>query len=95
MRPLSILVAAAACLAFGAQASAQSRSSLYIQVQPRSWLDPGKAVTPHSMQNYMYDTAGGIGIGGGRTSNFGLLPDRFSGGSPIKIDIPAPDFLRK
>ena len=96
MRPLSILVAAAACLAFGAQASAQSqRKNLYIEVQPRSWLDAGKVVTPHSMQNYMYDTAGGIGIGGGRTSNFGLLPDRFSGGSPIKVDIPAPDFLRK
>ncbi len=48
------------------------------------------------MQNYIYDTQGsGIPSAGTGLSNQGLLPGRFSGGSMIKIDIPAPDFLRK
>lgn len=76
-------------------AQAQSRQVLQIEVKPRSWLDAGRVVNVGSMQNYMYDTSGISGVGGSRYSNQGLLPDRFSGGRPIMIDIPAPEFLRR
>ena len=96
MRALPLFAAGLALLSMPAMAEAQTRSSLYIEVKPRSWLDPGREVRPHSMQNYIYDTQGsGIPGAGAGFSNQGLLPGRFSGGSMIKIDIPAPDFLRK
>jgi hypothetical protein len=94
MRALSFFAAAAISLTVvGAAAAQSSRQSLYIDAKPRSWLDAGKVVEPHSMQNYMYDMHG-VSAGAGY-SNQGLLPGRFSGGAPIKIDIPAPDFLRR
>jgi hypothetical protein len=96
MRALPLFAAGLAILSLPAMAEAQTRSSLYIEAKPRSWLDPGREVRPHSMQNYVYDTQGsGIPSAGAGFSNQGLLPGRFSGGSMIKIDIPAPDFLRK
>lgn len=94
MRIIHLAVAAFALVSLGASAQAQSSRGLYIEAKPRSWLDAGRVVEPHSMQNYMYDTQQG-GNYGARFSNNGLLPDRFAGGSPIKVDIPAPDFLRR
>jgi hypothetical protein len=97
MRALTPLAASVALLAVSVQAEAQTqRRNLYIEVQPRSWLDAGKTYEPGASHNYVYDMAGSSGMPvGGRASSFGLLPDRFSGGAPIKIDIPAPEFLRK
>ncbi|CAN1535737.1 hypothetical protein MCEMSEM23_01564 [Rhabdaerophilaceae bacterium] len=94
MRALPLAVSAFAIVSMCASAQAQSTGGLYIEAKPRSWLDAGKVVEPHSMQNYMFDTAQANNFGA-RSSNHGLLPDRFSSGSPIKIDIPAPDFLRR
>ncbi|MGL5446377.1 MAG: hypothetical protein ACRDBL_03605 [Rhabdaerophilum sp.] len=98
MRAITLAAASVAllCLAIGAQAQTQ-RKNLYIEVQPRSWLDAGKAYEPGASHNYVYDMMGSSGgmPTGGRASSFGLLPDRFSSGAPIKVDIPAPDFLRK
>lgn len=91
-------IAFAACAGFvimATTAEAQSRKPLYIDVKPRSWLDPGTSVPVGSMQNYIYDTQGVSGTNGGaRFSNQGLLPDRFSGGRPFTVNFPAPEILR-
>jgi hypothetical protein len=94
---MTLAAASVALFGLAIQAQAQSqRKNLYIEVQPRSWLDAGRAYEPGASHSYVYDQMGTSGIStGGRTANFGLLPDRFSSGAPIKVDIPAPDFLRK
>ena len=76
-------------------AHAQDRSSMHIDVKPRSWLDAGSEVLVGSMQNYMYDTQSMGSVGGARYSNQGLLPDRFSGGRPVTMDIGASEFFRR
>jgi hypothetical protein len=97
MRAITLAAASAALFGLVAQAEAQSqRRNLYIEVQPRSWLDAGKAYEAGASHNYVYDMMGTSGaITGGRATSFGLLPDRFSSGAAIKVDIPAPDVLRK
>lgn len=96
MRALPVFAVIATTFVLVATASAQtSRKSLYIETTPRSWLDPGRAYEPGASQNYVYDSMSGGIPNVGRSGNFGLLPDRFSGGSPIKIDIPAPEALRR
>ena len=97
MRKLAPLAIAGFALTVAATAvSAQSRGGLYIEVQPRSWLDAGKAgVLVGQYQNYMYDTQGAVGPSGGIYARGGNLPDRFSGGKPFTVDIPAPEFLRR
>lgn len=93
MRTLSLFAAGLAFLSLPAMAEAQSRRSLYIDAKPRSWLDPGKVTEPGASHNYVYDIqSSGIPRGGAAFANsFG---DRYPR-SAIKIDIPAPDFLRK
>ena len=97
MRAITLAAASVALLGLSMQAHAQSqRKNLYIEVQPRSWLDAGKAYEPGASHSYVYDQMGTSAFPiGSRSSSSGLLPDRFNGGAPIKIDIPAPDFLRK
>ncbi len=94
MRNIARLTLAGLAVFVVSSAQAQSRP-LQIEVKPRSWLDAGRIVNVGSMQNYMHDTGGITGVGGSRYSNYNLLPDRFSGGRPIVVDIPAPEFLRR
>ena len=92
---LSILSLSGFAVLSAVSAQAQDRGPLRIEIKPRSWLDAGKVVPVGSMQNYIYDTQGMGSVGGARYSSQGLLPDRFSGGKPFTIDIPAPEFLRR
>ena len=93
---LALASLAVAGLSLGTPAAyAQSRERLYIEVQPRSWLDAGKAVQVGQYQNYVNDHQGSIGPNGGIAGRSFNLPDRFSGGRPFTVDIPAPEFLRR
>ncbi len=93
MRTLSLFAAGLALVSLPAMAQAQSRQSLYIEAKPRSWLDAGKVYEPGASHGYVYDIqASSMPRGGAAFANpFG---DRYPR-SAIKIDIPAPDFLRK
>jgi hypothetical protein len=92
MRARSLFAAGIALLSLTALAEAQSRNSLYIDAKPRSWLDPGKVSEPGASHGYVYDIqASSLPRGGAAFANpFG---DRFPR-SAVKIDIPAPQFLR-
>ncbi|MCU0819514.1 MAG: hypothetical protein MUF11_09420 [Beijerinckiaceae bacterium] len=93
MRTLSLFAAGLALVSLPAMAEAQSRQSLYIDAKPRSWLDPGKVTEPGASHNYVYDIqASSMPRGGAAFAN--PMTDRYPRSS-IKIDIPAPDFLRK
>jgi hypothetical protein len=96
MRTPTLLALAGLAILASSAANAQSRERLYIEVQPRSWLDAGKAgVRVGEYQNYVYDLQGQVGPSGGFAGRSSSLPDRFSGGRPFTVDIPAPEFLRR
>ena len=96
MRNTTLFALAGLALLAAVPANAQSRERLYIEVQPRSWLDAGKAgVRVGEYQSYVTDHQGSVGPIGGIASRSQILPDRFGGGRPISVDIPAPEFLRR
>lgn len=96
MRTPTLFALAGLALLASVPANAQSRERLYIEVQPRSWLDAGKAgVRVGEYQSYVLDHQGSIGPTGGIAARSQILPDRFGGGRPFVVDIPAPEFLRR
>jgi hypothetical protein len=97
MRKFALIALAGLAILGSLPAGAQSRDRLYIEIKPRSWLDAGKAgVRVGEYQNYVYDMHGPVGPTSGIAGRYNVnLPDRFFGGRPFSVDIPAPDFLRR
>ena len=93
MRALSLFAAGLALLSLPAMAEAQQRRSLYIEAKPRSWLDPGKVTEPGASHGYVYDIqASSMPRGSAGFAN--PVTDRYARPA-LKVDFPAPDFLRK
>ncbi len=93
---LTILIAAVT-LTTAADAQTRRRSTMIIDVTPRSFLDAGRTVPVGTYSSYVYDqTPFSVGTERGRGLFSDLnLPDRFSAGRPVTVDFRAPDFLRK